>query len=90
MDAQTFTCEQCHFWRRVESQGPVTIGDMPRGICYGGPPTPISVQSKGMTGQRNLRAQTAAHEPACGLFVPTSGLQELLMGAPPANTPLDG
>lgn len=91
MDTKIFTCEQCHFWRQVASQGPVTIGEIPRGLCYGVPPTPIQVQAKGMMGQRNLRAQTHAHEPACGMFVPTAGIQEMLMGAGGANNDkLDG
>jgi hypothetical protein len=89
MDTKIFTCEQCHFWRPVEAVGPVTIGAIPRGNCYGVPPTPVEVVRHGVKGQKNLRAQTPAHEPACALFIPTAGLQEALMvGA--ANQNLDG
>jgi hypothetical protein len=79
-EPEVFTCEQCYFWKKIPTgaQGVALLGEIPRGTCYGCPPTPAIAQQGKMVGQVNLRAQTICSEPACGLFVPSSSTQAFL------------
>lgn len=74
-------CGFCAHWAKMEpgaNGAPVTIGDRPRGMCLGCPPTPFPVmdQRGQIVGQRNLRPITVDGERACALYVPADAFND--------------
>jgi len=73
MNERDFVCGNCIHWGKMipgENGAPVTIGEKPRGLCMGVPPTPFPVmdQRGQVVGQRNMRAITVEGERGCGLW----------------------
>ena len=67
-------CGNCAAWKQVAAQGAVTIGEVPRGICYGLPPTPFARLKDGrLIGQMDLRPCPPADN-SCLLFTPRADL----------------
>ena len=68
-----YNCGGCFFWVKGEkAAGPKLLGEPPRGVCFGTPPSAAHVlNARGEpVGQRNARPLTLASERACGTWMP--------------------
>ena len=76
-------CRNCMAWTPVELKGPVTIGQVQRGVCRGAPATPVPVTDRhgNVAGQRDMRPCPAGDD-WCLLFTPRV---DLISGDPAAH-----
>lgn len=69
----TFQCGKCFHWQPIEMGRATVIGDKPKGVCFGAPPTvrpALDKHTQQLVGQGNLRPIMNEDERACGAFMP--------------------